>query len=95
MDRPSLGTGEPAREESLASLEGLLWRALVVWLVVFLLAAALQAGLRLHWPRCGARAVAPGTESSSEETVPMIAKTRAALAAAAPLAPFPRSPWTT
>ena len=26
VDRPPLGTGDPAREESLASLEGLLWR---------------------------------------------------------------------
>lgn len=42
VDRPALGTGEPAREEALASLEGLLWRALVVWLLVFLLAASLQ-----------------------------------------------------
>ena len=42
VDRPSLGTGEPAREESLASLEGMLWRALVLWLIVFLLAAALH-----------------------------------------------------
>ena len=42
VDRPALGTGEPAREDALASLEGLLWRALVVWLIVFLLAAALQ-----------------------------------------------------
>jgi cobalamin biosynthesis protein CobD/CbiB len=41
-DRPLLGTGEPAREEALASLEGLLWRSLVLWLLVFLLAAALQ-----------------------------------------------------
>ena len=40
--RPGLGVGEPAREEALASLEGLLWRALVLWLVVYLLAAALQ-----------------------------------------------------
>lgn len=44
MDRPPLGTGDPVREESLASLEGLLWRGLVLWLVVFLLAAALQVG---------------------------------------------------
>jgi adenosylcobinamide-phosphate synthase len=43
VDRPVLGAGEPAREETLASLEGLLWRALVLWLIVFLLAAALQA----------------------------------------------------
>lgn len=42
VDRPPLGTGEPAREEALASLEGLLWRALVLWLVVFLLAAAIH-----------------------------------------------------
>lgn len=42
LDRPPLGLGDPAREESLASLEGLLWRGLVLWLVVFLLAAALQ-----------------------------------------------------
>jgi cobalamin biosynthesis protein CobD/CbiB len=37
----ALGIGEAAREEALASLEGLLWRVLVVWLIVFLLAAAL------------------------------------------------------
>lgn len=37
-----LGSGEPASEEALASLEGMLWRVLVVWLIVFLLAAALQ-----------------------------------------------------
>jgi cobalamin biosynthesis protein CobD/CbiB len=42
VDRPALGIGEPAREDALASLEGLLWRALIVWLIVFLLAAALQ-----------------------------------------------------
>jgi adenosylcobinamide-phosphate synthase len=42
--RPTLGVGEPAGEESLASLEGLLWRAWVVWMIVFLLAAALQPG---------------------------------------------------
>ena len=42
VERPALGQGEPAREEALASLEGLLWRALVLWLIVFLLAAALQ-----------------------------------------------------
>lgn len=40
--RPSLGQGELAREDALASLEGLLWRALALWLIVFLLAAALQ-----------------------------------------------------
>ena len=31
------------RTDALASLEGMLWRVLVVWLIVFLLAAALQA----------------------------------------------------
>lgn len=41
--RPPLGVGEGAREDTLASLEGLLWRGWVVWLVAFLLAAALQA----------------------------------------------------
>ena len=41
--RPALGQGELAGEDALASLEGLLWRALVLWLVVFLLRAALQA----------------------------------------------------
>jgi len=38
----ALGSGDPAREDTLASLAGLLWRALIVWLIVFLLAAALQ-----------------------------------------------------
>jgi adenosylcobinamide-phosphate synthase len=42
VDRPAIGTGEPAGEETLASLEGLLWRALVVWLVLFLLAAGIS-----------------------------------------------------
>jgi cobalamin biosynthesis protein CobD/CbiB len=42
VDRPPLGTGEPAREDALASLAGLLWRALILWLIVFALAAALQ-----------------------------------------------------
>jgi len=37
-----VGSGEPPREDALASLEGMLWRVLVVWMVVFLLAAALQ-----------------------------------------------------
>jgi len=41
VERPTLGQGELAREDALASLEGLLWRALVLWLLVFLLAAAL------------------------------------------------------
>ena len=40
--RPALGVGEAAREDALASLEGLLWRALALWLIVFLLAAAIQ-----------------------------------------------------
>ena len=40
--RPALGTGEPAREDALASLGGMLWRALILWLIVFALAAALQ-----------------------------------------------------
>jgi cobalamin biosynthesis protein CobD/CbiB len=40
--RPPLGVGEAAGEESLASLEGLLWRAWVLWMIVFLLAAALH-----------------------------------------------------
>lgn len=40
--RPALGVGEGAREDALASLEGLLWRALALWLIVFLLAAALH-----------------------------------------------------
>jgi adenosylcobinamide-phosphate synthase len=44
VDRPSLGLGDAAGEESLASLEGLLWRALVLWLVAYLLAGALAAG---------------------------------------------------
>jgi cobalamin biosynthesis protein CobD/CbiB len=39
-----VGAGESPREDALASLEGMLWRVLVVWLIVFLLAAALQAG---------------------------------------------------
>jgi len=42
VPRPSLGLGELAGEDALASLEGLLWRALVLWLVVFFLAAALS-----------------------------------------------------
>jgi cobalamin biosynthesis protein CobD/CbiB len=41
-ERPGLGTGEPAREDALASLEGLLWRALILWMIVYLLAAALR-----------------------------------------------------
>ncbi|HEY2630221.1 MAG TPA: regulatory signaling modulator protein AmpE [Usitatibacter sp.] len=40
--RPTLGTGEAASEEVLSSLEGMLWRAMTLWLIVFALAAALQ-----------------------------------------------------
>ncbi len=43
LERPPLGVGDPAREEALASLEGLLWRAWILWMVVVLLAAALHA----------------------------------------------------
>jgi len=39
-----VGSGEAPGEDALASLEGMLWRVLVVWLIVFLLAAALQVG---------------------------------------------------
>lgn len=39
--RPALGVGEDAREDALASLEGLLWRSLALWLIVFLLEAAI------------------------------------------------------
>ena len=42
VSRPPLGSGEAARDDTLASLEGLLWRALVLWMIVYLLAAALQ-----------------------------------------------------
>ena len=41
-DRPVLGVGDPAGEDALASLAGLLWRALVVWLIVYLLVAAIR-----------------------------------------------------
>jgi cobalamin biosynthesis protein CobD/CbiB len=40
---PVAGTGDWPGEDTLASLEGLLWRSLAVWMVAFLLAAALQA----------------------------------------------------
>jgi adenosylcobinamide-phosphate synthase len=40
--RPPLGLGELAREDALASLEGLLWRTLILWLITYALAAALQ-----------------------------------------------------
>jgi len=42
VSRPPLGTGDPASEEVLSSLEGMLWRAMTLWLIVFALAAALQ-----------------------------------------------------
>lgn len=42
VSRPALGAGELAREDALASLEGLLWRTLILWLIVYALAAALQ-----------------------------------------------------
>jgi len=42
VDRPVLGVGDPPREDALASLGGLLWRALILWLVVFLLAATIK-----------------------------------------------------
>jgi hypothetical protein len=34
--------GELAGEDALVSLEGLLWRALILWMIVYALAAALQ-----------------------------------------------------
>ena len=40
--RPSLGTGDPAGEDTLASLQGMLWRAMSLWLIVYALVAALQ-----------------------------------------------------
>jgi adenosylcobinamide-phosphate synthase len=45
VDRPPLGTGDAAGEDALASLEGMLWRALVLWLVAYLLLAALHGRL--------------------------------------------------
>jgi adenosylcobinamide-phosphate synthase len=42
VPRPPLGVGELAGEDALVSLEGLLWRALILWLIVYGLAAALQ-----------------------------------------------------
>ena len=44
IDRPLLGVGEAAREDALASLGGLLWRALIVWMIVYLLVAAIRGG---------------------------------------------------
>jgi adenosylcobinamide-phosphate synthase len=40
--RPTLGVGDIAGEDTLASLEGLLWRSLVLWMVVYGLAVVLQ-----------------------------------------------------
>ncbi|HZZ93092.1 MAG TPA: regulatory signaling modulator protein AmpE [Usitatibacter sp.] len=42
VPRATLGVGEGATEDALASLQGMLWRALVLWLVVYVLAVALQ-----------------------------------------------------
>jgi adenosylcobinamide-phosphate synthase len=42
VSRPTLGVGDAAGEDALASLEGMLWRALVLWLVVYVLAVVLQ-----------------------------------------------------
>lgn len=43
VDRPALGVGEPAGEEALASLEGMLWRSLVLWLLAYLLVGVLAS----------------------------------------------------
>ena len=43
VDRPALGVGEPAGEEALASLEGMLWRSLVLWLFAYLLVGVLAS----------------------------------------------------
>jgi len=40
--RPALGVGDLAGDDTLASLEGLLWRSLALWMVVYLLAVVLQ-----------------------------------------------------
>jgi adenosylcobinamide-phosphate synthase len=42
VSRPGIGVGELAGEDALVSLEGLLWRALILWMIVYGLAAALQ-----------------------------------------------------
>jgi cobalamin biosynthesis protein CobD/CbiB len=42
VPRATLGVGEAAGEDAIASLEGMLWRALVLWLVVYVLALVLQ-----------------------------------------------------
>jgi len=36
------GNGDPAGEDALASLEGMLWRSLVLWFVAYLLVASLS-----------------------------------------------------
>lgn len=38
-----LGTGEPAAEDALGSLAGLLWRALALWVIAFAVLAAIAA----------------------------------------------------
>jgi cobalamin biosynthesis protein CobD/CbiB len=43
VDRPALGVGDLAGEEALASLEGMLWRSLVLWLFAYLLVAVLAS----------------------------------------------------
>ncbi len=40
---PLVGTGEPAGEDALGSLGGLLWRALVLWVIAFAVLAAIAA----------------------------------------------------
>jgi cobalamin biosynthesis protein CobD/CbiB len=42
VSRPGLGVGELAGEDALVSLEGLLWRALILWMIVYGLVAARQ-----------------------------------------------------
>jgi adenosylcobinamide-phosphate synthase len=42
IERPALGTGEIAGDDALASLEGMLWRSLVLWLFAFLLFSGLS-----------------------------------------------------
>ena len=42
IDRPTLGTGEGAGEETLASLEGMLWRAMSLYLLAYLFASLLS-----------------------------------------------------
>jgi cobalamin biosynthesis protein CobD/CbiB len=42
VSRPGIGVGELAGEDALVSLEGLLWRALILWMIVYALGAARQ-----------------------------------------------------